>query len=148
MNPFEQTSRPVLFEVTDSDFRYWGKGSSILLANSRYYYWVTAAHVMQKLGGTADNLRIFPADKSRVSLPFNEQYSVKLDEAEDEEFKDVFVLRIDLDEFGLAGDTPLVAQDLEQGLYYAEHLQKGDELWVIGYPAENNWVLPHFYGRF
>ena len=137
---FDQIARPVIFELADNDFPYWGKGTSILLANSRCYYWATAAHVLRNLGGTADKLRIFPSDESRVSLPFNEQYSVKLDEVNDEEFKDVLVLRIDVDEFDAAGDAPLAAQDLEEGLHYTEDLQKGDELWIIGYAAENNYI--------
>jgi len=92
------------------------------------------------MGGTAEGLRVFPSDGSRISLPFNEQYSVKLNDASDQEIKDVFALRIDLDDFAVAGDSPLIAQDLDQGLLYAENLKRGDELWIVGYPAESNFV--------
>lgn len=140
MNDFEQACRPVVFENGDPDFPYWGKGSSFLIANSRAYYWVTASHVLSNLGGTAQALRIFPSDHSRISLPFNEQYTITKGLADDEEHKDVFVLRIDLDQFGTSGDAPLVAQDLEQGVLIAESLVPGTELMVIGYPSESNFV--------
>lgn len=140
MTTFEQTSRPVIFESSDPDYQYWAKGSSVLLANSRHYYWATAAHVMRNIGGSAESLRIFPSDDSKISLPFNEQYSVKREESDDEEHKDVIMLRIDLSEFDASGDAPLAAQDLDRGVLHAERLKPGDELWIIGYPAQSNFI--------
>src|SRR5258708_6008624 len=113
MSQFEEASRPVIFEHDQADFAYWGKGSSFLVANARNYYWVTAAHVLTNLDGRADSLRIFPSDGSKISLPFNEQYTVNKGETDDEDYKDVFMLRIDLSRFDTSGDAPLVAQDLE-----------------------------------
>ena len=64
MSLFEEASRPVIYEQDNSEFSYWGKGSSFLVANSHNYYWVTASHVLKNMGGSADALRIFPSDKS------------------------------------------------------------------------------------
>lgn len=140
MHPFEGTARPVLFESNDIDFPYWGKGSSVLLADSSHYYWLTASHVVGNMGGSAEALRILPSDESTISLPFNEQYTIKKEGLEDEEFKDLLALRIDLKEFQAFGDAPLIAQDAERGLLAAESLAIGNELWIVGYPAESNWI--------
>lgn len=140
MNSFEEACRPVIFEQEHAEYHYWGKGSSFLIANSRAYYWVTASHVLSNMGGSAQSVRIFPSDHSRISLPFNEQYTITKGLADDEDYKDVFVLRIDLEEFAGSGDAPLVAQDIEQGIWLAEDLTLGSELWIIGYPSESNFV--------
>jgi hypothetical protein len=140
MNSFEETCRPVIFEQEHAEYPYWGKGSSFLIANSRAYYWVTASHVLSNIGGVAQSVRIFPSDHSRISLPFNEQFTITKGLADDEDYKDIFVLRIELDEFDSSGDSPLVAQDIEQGVQLAEDLTPGSELWIIGYPSESNFV--------
>jgi hypothetical protein len=140
MYAFESVARPVLFEQEHPDFPYWGKGSSFLLANSNHYYWITANHVITKMGGAADMLRIFPADDSRISLPFNENYLINHEGLDDEDYKDIYALRIDLSEFEENGDAPLTAQDIEAGMLSAENLTLNDELWIIGYPSESNSI--------
>lgn len=140
MNQFEETCRPILFEHDDPEFSYWGKGSSFLVANSNGFFWVTASHVLANTGGCAQSLRIFPSDHSKVSLPFNEKFTIRTGLTDDKDYKDLFVLRVDLKEFDDSGDTPLVAQNIDQGVLPAEDLVPGDELWVIGYPAESNYV--------
>ena len=140
MSSFEKASRPILYEYDHPDFAYWGKGSSFLIANSRHFYWVTAAHVLANAKAHVDSLRIFPSDGSRISLPFNEQFTVNKDVADDEDYKDVLVLRVDLHNFDKSGDAPLVAQDLESGVLSADALKPSDELWVVGYPAESNYI--------
>ena len=140
MYAHEETARRVIFESEDSDYSYWGNGSSFLLANSQYYYWITAAHVIDYMGGSAEALRIFPSDDSRISLPFNEKYLIQKDGYTDEEFKDIYILRIDLTEFEKFGDKPLTAQDLVNGLMPAEELSSDAELWIIGYPTEVNTI--------
>ncbi len=140
MNDFEQTARPVIFEHPDDAFPYWIKGSSILLANSKHFFWITATHVLKNMGGTVQALRIFPSDSSRISLPLNEQYTIKSELSEDEDYRDVFALRIDIRSFADSGDAPLIAQDTEQGLLHAEDLPGGAILWIIGYPAERNEI--------
>ena len=95
---------------------------------------------MKNLGGAAECLRIVPSDASRISLPFNKQYCVKRDKSDGEDYKDVLMLRLDMNEFDLSGDAPLAAQDLEQGVLPAERLKQGDELWIVGYPAERTLV--------
>ncbi|RXE48807.1 trypsin-like peptidase domain-containing protein [Chromohalobacter israelensis] len=136
----EEVCRPVLFEQEDSEYPYWGKGSSVLVANSSYYYWVTAAHVIDKMGGSADSLRIFSSESSRVSLPYNQQYRIEDDGGQPEDYRDLFVLRVDLEEFASTGDAPLTAQDVEQGAMPAEELSEGTRLLVVGYPSESRAV--------
>jgi hypothetical protein len=140
MNAFEEVSRPVIFEHEGTEYSYWGKGSSFLISTSRQCYWVTAAHVLKNLGGSVQSLRVFPSDQSRVSLPFNQQCTIRTGPRDDEDHKDVFVLRIDLSEFDSSGDSPLVTQDIDQGTLAAEDLRPDDVLWVIGYPAESNFI--------
>jgi hypothetical protein len=140
MHAFEETARPVIFEHPDETFPYWGKGSSMLLANSQHFFWVTAKHVLKNLGGTVESLRIFPSDDSRISLPFNEQYLIKGGASEDEDYRDVLALRINIAEFEKFGDAPLTAQDTELGLLPAENLAVGAVLWIIGYPAERTSI--------
>lgn len=132
----EEVCRPVVFEQDDEEFPYWGKGSSFLVSNEKNYYWVTADHVIQNLGGSADSVLIFPTDNSRVALPFNLQARIKRDESDPKEFEDIVVLRIDLPSFQREGDQPLSAQDIVYGAMPAEDLNKGDDLAVIGYPSE------------
>jgi len=140
MYAFEEVSRPVLYEHDHSEFAYWGKGSSFLIANSHNTYWVTAAHVLVNSGAHVDSLRILPSDHSRISLPFNQQFTVNKGVTDDEDYKDVFMLRIDLSAFDKSGDAPLVAQDLGLGLLSADKLNLDDVLWIVGYPAESNFV--------
>mgnify|MGYP001609329899 CR=1 FL=1 len=76
MNKFEEISRPVIFEDDHAKFTYWMKGSSFLIASPNNYYWVTASHVLVNMGGCAESLRIFSSDNSKISVPFNMQYTI------------------------------------------------------------------------
>ncbi|MDO8292951.1 MAG: hypothetical protein Q7T29_08845 [Gallionella sp.] len=140
MNEFEQACRPVIFESDQPEYRYWRKGSSFLIANSDNYYWVTATHVLNNMGACIESVRIFPSDNSQISLPFNEKYIINTDSTDDDDYKDIIMLRIDLHEFDGSGDAPLIAQDIEHGVLGAEQLKHSDELWVIGYPSESNII--------
>lgn len=142
MNQFEEICRPVIFKHKDTElpYCYWGKGSSFLIASSDNYFWITASHVLVNMGGCAQSLRIFPSDNSKISLSFNEKYTVHKGSSDDEDYKDICMLRINLNEFDEFADTQLVAQDIEQGIFLAEELKPDDELWIIGYPAENNFI--------
>lgn len=139
MHAFEEVARPVIFEHSDENFPYWGSGSSMLLANSQHFFWVTASHVLKNLGGALENLRIFPSDVSTISLPFIESYQIQCGESDDE-YRDILVLRINLKEFDKFGDVPLRAQNIELGLLSAEELAVGAELWIVGYPEEKNCI--------
>jgi hypothetical protein len=140
MHAFEEIARPVIFEHSDEAFPYWGKGSSMLLANSQHYFWLTASHVLKNLGAAVEDLRIFPSDDSRISLPFNEKYTINSGAGEDEDYRDILALRIDITEFAAFGDAPLTAQDADVGLLPVEDLDSGVVLWIIGYPAERNAI--------
>ncbi len=138
---FDENVRPVMFESDDEEFPYWGKGSSFLIANESNIYWVTASHVLENSGGETNQLRVFPSDKSCISLPFNEKYTINREPyGDDEEYKDVFMLRIDQAEFDRFGDTPLVAQDITLGVLPAECLTQDCDLFIIGYPSERNEI--------
>lgn len=126
----------MLFEAELSEYTYWGKGSSILLADAKNCYWITANHAMNNVGGAPENLAIFPTDYSTMSIPFNARYKINLDNVGDEEHKDIYLLRIDLSQFKEKGDAPLTAQDIEIGSIPAERLKAGDNLLVVGYPSE------------
>jgi hypothetical protein len=134
MHDFEGAVRPVLFEQAESEYPYWGRGTSFLLAKNEHYYWITAEHVMRQVDGTPEALRIFPNDESQVSLPFDQKYTIKK-EGLDDEHQDIYALRIDLEDFQEHGDAPLVAQDADHGLTPAESLAVNDVLWIIGFPA-------------
>jgi len=140
MHAFEETARPVLFEQQTGEYRYWGKGSSLLISNSRNYYWVTAGHVLSNLNASVLSLRICPSDNTRISLPFDSKTIIDKELGDDEEYKDILLLRIDLQRFDESADAPLTAQDIDQGTLAAEDLLPGAELWVIGYPAESNFI--------
>lgn len=138
---FEEACRPVIFEQQDDQITYWGKGSSILLATSKHYYWITAAHVVKNMGGTPDNIRIFPSDHSRKSIPFNEAYRITSPESEDhQDYKDLLVFRVDLEHFQLTGDAPLIAQDIQSAVFPPENLPVGSRLLIVGYPSESRWI--------
>ena len=140
MSRFTESSKPVLYEYNHPDFAYWGKGSSFLIASDCDFYWVTAAHVLANANAEADSLRIFPSDGSGISLPFDEQYTVNRGKTDDEDYKDLFVLRIDQHNFDKYGDAPLIAQDLRTGVLSADALKPSDELFIVGFPAESNLV--------
>lgn len=140
MNLFQQICRPVIFESDVPDYRYWCKGSSFLVSNPNNYYWVTATHVLNNARASVDAIRIFPSDNSRISLPFNEKYVIHPDSGAGDAYNDITILRIDLPGFDRSGDAPLAAQDMKRFVLGAEHLRSSDELWVIGYPAERNFI--------
>ena len=107
---FEEVCRPVIFEHDDEHISYSCKGSSVLLANSKHYYWATAAHLIKNMGGTPENIRIFPSDHSRQSLPFNRAFRITKRDFED--YTDLFILRIDLETLNCSGDADFPCRSL------------------------------------
>jgi hypothetical protein len=134
MYKFEEICRPVIFSSEHEQFPYWGKGSSFLIANSHSYYWITAHHVIKNLNGEAKNVRIYPSDNSKISLPFDAKYTIE-NSLGDDEYKDIYILRINLNEFDSVSDAPLVAQDIASGIMSTGELSQNDELWVMGFPS-------------
>jgi hypothetical protein len=139
MSDFAAIARPVIFEDSNSDYPYWGKGTSFIIANDENYFWITASHVMKNMGGNPENLRVFPSDASRKSLPFNELYTIHTEDL-DSDYKDVYVLRIALAEFQKNGDAPLAAQDMTCGFMSPEALSLDDVLYIVGYPSESSVI--------
>lgn len=72
------------------------------------------------MGGSAESLRIFPTDNSRISLPFDNKYTINKSVSDDDDFKDLYMLRIDLEDFNSSSDSQLVAQDIEVWIYPSE----------------------------
>lgn len=137
---FNDVAQPVIFESEYPEFRYWIHGSSVLLSTAEHCYWVTAAHVMEKSGAAPGALRIFPADDSTRSLPFDEQYEIQKTFMGDDDFKDLFVLRVNLGRFMSHGDGALVALDVNRHLIGADSLSGSSPLRLVGYPSANNSV--------
>jgi hypothetical protein len=79
MNEHERASRPVLFRMNDSEYPYWGRGSSLFVSSDQNVYWITARHVIEKQGASAHDLLITPSDESAVSVPFNELIQIEKD---------------------------------------------------------------------
>lgn len=135
---YQEAARPVLFEA-DCEYSYWGLGSSVLVWHADTYFWITAKHVMERQSQSFETLRIFPADTSRMSLPFSALCEVEAPTPE-EEFADLYILQVDLAAFASSGDAPLTAQDLCVGTYSPEKLTVGTELLIVGYPEESRCI--------
>jgi hypothetical protein len=136
---YQEVVRPVLFESEFEEFPYWGLGSSVLVWNANAYYWVTAKHVISNQGQSFEALRIFPTDSSRMSIPFNALCEIKSPESDDE-FADLYILQVDMEQFAAFGDAPITAHDLTFGVYSPDKLSVGDKLVIVGYPAESRAV--------
>ncbi|MFQ3247976.1 MAG: hypothetical protein ACI9SP_004635 [Arenicella sp.] len=133
MKLFHYASRPVLFE---SDEYYHGFGSSVLISTSKNCYWVTAQHVIDNQSQKPENLRIYPAEKSRISIPFDQCIVIR----EDDDYSDLCILRIDSALFNKTGDKEIVSQALENGLLNPNDLNLGDRLYVVGFPLDGREV--------
>lgn len=84
--------RPVFFESDSEAYPYWGTGSSFFVSAASETYWITARHVVENLGGSADTLRIFPNAHSRTSIPMNQ---LAVSTGRDDDDHDFYVLRVD-----------------------------------------------------
>jgi len=145
MNEFLQASRPILFESSlgdhSSETVYWGKGTSFLASYNGQYYLITANHVMKNQSATHDLLRIFPTDTSNYTIPFNAQYELKpLNQNEQEEYHDIYLMRIDIPMQIRNSDSPLFAIDLNKSIMSPESLSIDTKLGIIGFPADNREV--------
>lgn len=135
----ELATRPVLFLSRDLEFPYWGRGSSLLVSSGKNVYWLTARHVMESQGATPHDLMITPSINSTISLPFDELFQIKkVDENEDN--KDLYMLRINSDEFWRTTDSCLYAWDIDHHFFDCNELVAGDELFILGYPSESRFV--------
>ena len=141
MYEFLEACQPIIFESKDQNYPYWGRGSSLIVSNnSDHCYCVTAKHVFRNQKATSEQLRIFPSEHSRVSLPFDEQVSITFDENHPEAFDDILMLRIWMKDFDNSGDAPLVSQDMAGGCYPATSLRAGSTLWIAGFPSQSRYV--------
>lgn len=136
---FDEIARPIWFEHDDPIYSIGVKGSSFICADAKHFYWVTAAHVLSKSQTESQSLRIFSSDSSTVTLPFDEKYTLtKKDPGDDD--RDIFILRVNDEEFSKSGDSALIGQDIQDGFLDADNLPPGSELWIVGYADDDNDV--------
>jgi hypothetical protein len=140
MYEFEEICSPIFFESENKNYPYWGKGSSFFISSNNSVYWLTARHAIENLKGLIDNLRVFAKEGSKISMPFDEKYTIASNLNEDNEWKDVLMLRVDLEDFDASGDASITAQDIDSGCCPASGLEETQRLFVIGYPAEKSEV--------
>lgn len=139
MNEPELTVRPVLFESQVDGYEYWGKGSSVLVCSDQNIYWVTASHVMENQGVSAEDLRIFPTEVSLDSVPYNELIRIARNE-EREDFSDLYMLKVDLKDADFSEYSDLRAWKADRDFYDNRKLIAGDELFIMAYPSEKRYV--------
>lgn len=131
-----EITRPILFESAHEEWPYWGKGSSFLASVGEHVFFVSAKHVFQNQAGSPDSLRIFPSDASRISIPFIALVLIRLDGVADESFKDLYLLKVDVDLFKESGDAPLHTIALENACVHPEKIAEGDSMLLFGFPSE------------
>jgi hypothetical protein len=139
MQEVERPSRPVLFLAKESEYPYWGRGSSLFVASDRNVYWLTARHVIERQGASAPDLIVTPTDDSAITVPFNELIQIARD-PDNPDYKDLFMLRINLEEFWGSTDSELYAWNIDRNFFDCSQLSQGDELFVLGFPSESRFV--------
>lgn len=137
MKEHELPSRPVLFFTKNSDYPYWGKGSSFFITSGPHIYWLTARHVMENQRASPHELMITPGDSSVVSVPFDKLLQIKNGP---EDFRDLYMLRINKAEFWESTDSAIYAWDINRDFFDCSKLLPGDELFLLGYPSESRFV--------
>jgi hypothetical protein len=86
-------------------------------------------------------LRIFPTDTSNYTIPFNAQYELKpLNQNEQEEYHDIYLMRIDIPMQLHNSDSLLFAIDLNKTIMSPESLSIDAKLGIIGFPADTREV--------
>jgi hypothetical protein len=139
MKEHERPSRPVLFFTKESDYPYWGRGSSFFITSGSNIYWITAQHVIENQKASPKDLMITPGNESTVSVPFDNLFKIKKSD-ENEDFRDLFMLRVNLDEFWESKDSDIYAWNINRDFFDSEKLSPGDELFLLGYPSESRYV--------
>lgn len=140
MYKFLAACRPVLFEHSDSDYPYWGRGSAVLVSGATYCFCVTATHVFLNQEASIEQLRIFPSDMSKNSIPYDERVTIKPDRNGSAVFEDLVMYRVAMSECERKGDAPLVSYDVETECFPAHELKKGESLFFAGFPSEARHV--------
>ena len=135
-----QISRPVLFEQENEEYPYWGKGSSFFVSMGEQCFLVSAKHVFTNQKASPNNIRVYPDDLARQSVPFNERVNIPDDGSDDEVFKDLYILRMDMTSFQETGDAPLHTVALKTGCTDPLLIVPGDPLLAIGFPSERRLV--------
>jgi len=139
MQEAERPSRPVLFLTKESQYPYWGRGSSLFVASDRNIYWLTARHVLDRQGASAPNLMITPTDETAITVPFKDLFQIET-EPNNPDFKDLYMLRLNMEEFWDTADSELYAWNIDRNFYDCRKLEHGDELFVLGFPSESRFV--------
>lgn len=133
-------ARPVLFETEDTDYPYWGRGSSVLVEMTGSCFWVTARHVLCNQGAGIPELRIFPADDSRQTIPFKTDVVITDGGELDEVFKDLRIVEVDVHTFRATTDSKMHLVNLNKGCIDPRDINAKDPMFAIGFPSEARFV--------
>ena len=139
MSLYLEATRPVLFECENSDYAYFGLGSSTLFSSATNTYWVTAKHVIENQGQDIHSVRVFSSEGSRQSIPFDALVNIEED-PDDSDYADLYIAQVNNTEFQSIGDAILTGQRVEDGLLHSSNLCIGDEIFVVGFPGESRAV--------
>jgi len=139
MSLYLEATRPVLFEIEDGDYAYFGLGSSALFSSAANIYWVTAKHVIENQRQDINSVRVFPSESSRRSIPFEVLLKIEED-PNDSDYADLFIAQVNNAEFQISGDAIITAQRFDDGLLPSSKLCFGDELFVVGFPGASRAI--------
>jgi hypothetical protein len=94
---------------------------------------------MENQGASPHNLMITPGHDSAISVPFNELLQIKKG-SDNEDFRDLYMLRVNMEEFWESTDSELYAWNINRDFYDCSKLLAGEELFLIGFPSESRFV--------
>jgi hypothetical protein len=137
--PAVPACRPIHFASDFPDYPYWGVGSGTMIRSGSQEYLLTAQHVMNNQAGTVESLRVLPSDASRIFLGFNQGILMKQTEDEDDDYQDLFLLRIDMDDFGRSTDAAITSWNMDTQVGTVSGLTSDSQLFVVGNPTERRY---------
>lgn len=130
--------RPIVYSTDDDDFRYWGKGTCFLLLYKRQVYVATARHVVDV--AERNSLFILPTDTGLHCLPLSSMGWPKELDPDDTDSTDIAMLGVNMMTYDAGLFEGTVALDFPSACRLPSRLKIGEELLVIGMPAEGGGV--------
>lgn len=94
---------------------------------------------MENQRASAHDLMITPSDDSVISVPFNELLQI-VKGPENEDFRDIYMLRVNMEEFWDSTDSELYAWNIKRDFFDCSKLSLGEELFLLGFPFESRFV--------
>lgn len=131
-----KTTRPVIFDNEDPDWRYSTKGSCVVVSVNERKYAITALHVSE--GYRPSQFLISYEEGSDTFLPLKESFVIRTPENNDTDHKDVLFFEIWQDKI----EEDLWKKEYCFNIAWNEHAQISERTvyWVSGYPHEINNV--------